>query len=130
MYNKKINVMDGYYHRISYISYDFCLRDMPNASAGVSYENGCYVLISYETPILAYDENNARLIPLTRCTHSNTTRRHIGAFVREFCDFTYQIAKRCIEKSEYLDIKNDVFRPCDVCENCNIYDATTHEQLF
>ncbi len=71
------------------------LSAMPYAQATVrKYEDGTIVLQSYSTAV-AYIEPDGRLY--IRGLYSATTRRHIGAFVKEYANLTYQTAKRIYE---------------------------------
>lgn len=68
------------------------LTAMPYAQATVrQHDDGTIVLISYSTPV-AYIEADGRLY--IRGLYSATTRKHIGAFVREYANLDYQTAKR------------------------------------
>jgi hypothetical protein len=68
---------------------------MPYAQATVrKYEDGTIVLQSYSTAV-AYIEPDGRLY--IRGLYSATTRRHIGAFVKEYANLDYQTAKRIYE---------------------------------
>lgn len=71
------------------------LSAMPYAQATVrKYEDGTIVLQSYSTAV-AYIEPDGRLY--IRGLYSATTRRHIGAFVKEYANLDYQTAKRIYE---------------------------------
>ena len=71
------------------------LTAMPYAQATIrKHDDGTIVLISYETPV-AYIEADGRLY--IRGLYSATTRKHIGAFVREYAKLDYQTAKRIYE---------------------------------
>ena len=71
------------------------LSAMPYAQATVrKYEDGTIVLQSYSTAD-AYIEPDGRLY--IRGLYSATTRRHIGAFVKEYANLDYQTAKRIYE---------------------------------
>ena len=78
------------------------LSAMPYAQAIIrKYENGVIVLISYSTPV-AYIEADGRLY--IRGLYSATTRKHIGAFVREYANLDYQTAKRIYEDGRGYNI--------------------------
>ena len=78
------------------------LTAIPYGNAKVHiYEDGTIVLISYTTPV-AYIEADGRLI--IRGLYSATTRKHIGAFVREYARIEYQTAKRLYEHDETYNI--------------------------
>lgn len=111
MYNKRIHDTCGYYdYGFKMVSYDFNLKHMPSASAGVNYDitNNGYILISYTTPIVELrilSDNTRYLVPIAKETYSNTTRKHISAFLKEYApNITYQEAKKCIENSEWLKV--------------------------
>lgn len=71
------------------------LTAMPYAQATIhKHDDGTIVLISYQTPV-AYIEANGDLC--IRGLYSATTRKHIGAFVREYANLDYQTAKRIYE---------------------------------
>ena len=71
------------------------LTAMPYAQATIrKHDDGTVVLISYSTPV-AYIEPDGRLY--IRGLYSATTRKHIGAFVREYANISYQTAKRIYE---------------------------------
>ena len=70
------------------------LTAMPYAQAKVGIvENGSY-LVSYST--LAAQIKDGWL--MVNGLYSATTRRHIGAYVQEYANTTYQVAKRCFEE--------------------------------
>lgn len=71
------------------------LTAMPYAQATINkHDDGTVVLISYSIPV-AYIEPDGRLY--IRGLYSATTRKHIGAFVREYANISYQTAKRIYE---------------------------------
>lgn len=71
------------------------LSAMPYAQATIhKHDDGTIVLISYSTPV-AYIEADGWLY--IRGLYSATTRKHIGAFVREYAHIDYQTAKRIYE---------------------------------
>ena len=71
------------------------LTAMPYAQATIrKHDDGTIILISYTTPV-AYIEADGRLY--IRGLYSATTRKHIGAFVREYAQLDYQTAKRIYE---------------------------------
>ena len=78
------------------------LREIPygNAFVEIDEENNCYYLWSYRT-LVAKVENNWLTV---NGLYSMTTRRHIGAFVREYCNLTYELAKRIYQDGYKLDI--------------------------
>ena len=71
------------------------LTAMPYAQATIrKYDDGTIVLVSYTTAV-AYIEPDGRLY--INGLYSATTRKHIGAFVREYANLDYQTAKRIYE---------------------------------
>ena len=74
------------------------LNAMPYAQAHIEIIDDTQYLFSYTTLVATArkDEDGCRLI---RCygLYSATTRRHIGAFVKEYANLTYQTAKRLFE---------------------------------
>ena len=71
------------------------LKKMPYAQAHVRVgDDGAAYLISYTTLVAELDaEGWLRVYGL----HSQTTRRHIAAFVREYADLDYSLAKLIYE---------------------------------
>ena len=68
------------------------LSAMPYAQATVrKFDNGNIALISYVTTVAWLDNNGWLTI---HGLYSATTRRHIGAFVKEYACIDYQTAKR------------------------------------
>ena len=104
----------GIYERTVTVTVDRRLETMPSAQAGIIYHiddtdaNGRYfrrpgvTLISYETAAatLSYDG-----ILTVDCLCSVTTRRHVSAFLREYCPgITYQDAKAAHAGGYSIDI--------------------------
>ena len=104
----------GIYERTVRVTVDRRLKTMPSAQAGIIDHiddidaNGRYykrpgiTLISYETPAatLSYDG-----ILTISCLCSATTRRHVSAFLREYCPgITYQDAKAAHAGGYSIDI--------------------------
>ena len=89
------------YERI--VNVDKRLSAMPYAQAGVIFgKNGEVSLISYSTLVCTIDADG-----WLTCTgtYSQTTRKHIGAFMREYGHgLNYYDAKHCYEKGEMLNI--------------------------
>ena len=84
---------------------NFKLSAMPYAQAHVrttiSGGYGSATLVSYTTPVAALDtEGWLQIFGL----YSATTRRHISAFVKEYCGIDYQTAKHIYEKGQKLNI--------------------------
>lgn len=85
------------------VNVDKRLSNMPYAQAGVIFgENGEVSLISYSTLVCTIDADG-----WLTCTgtYSQTTRKHIGAFMREYGHgLSYYDAKYCYEKDKALNI--------------------------
>lgn len=78
------------------------LKEIPYGQAFVEIDkehNNIY-LWSYRT-LVAKVENGWLTI---NGLYSMTTRKHIGAFMREYCKSTYQMAKQLYEDGYMLDI--------------------------
>jgi hypothetical protein len=84
------------------------LQSMPYASAHVNrYSDGSVDLISYVTRVISIDKNG-----WLECTgtYSATTRKHIGAFMRNEVsamsgrNLNYYTAKRCYEDNVKMNI--------------------------
>lgn len=78
MYSKKI--LNGY--RYTTIQYDRNLKYCPYGSTGVNvYSDGTITLVSYTTRVIEIDHEG-----WMTCTgtYSATTRKHIGAFLKEY----------------------------------------------
>lgn len=78
------------------------LAKMPYAQAKVRMLNGSYhnELISYRTTVAAIRGGWLYIYGL----YSATTRRHIGAYVREYANISYQLAKDLYEKKMKYNI--------------------------
>ena len=110
MFTKKIHDAWGYYDfGYKCVTYDKRLRDMPYASAGVSFrKNGDIVLVSYTTDVVIISADG-----WLRCTgtYSATTRKHIGCFMREYANSYYQLAKQCYEENLEYNVFTGEVRP-------------------
>ena len=75
------------------------LAKMPYANATVyAYDNGDVKLRSYKTDVATICGGWLEIFGL----YSMTTRRHISAFVKEYCNMDYATAKMlCLEKLKY-----------------------------
>ena len=99
MYTK--NVVDGY--MVKTVTYDKNLAFCPYGSAGVVFADGGIHLISYTTLVCSID--NDGYLSCTG-TYSATTRKHIGAFLKEYAPMvSYQMAKWCYENSCVMHIE-------------------------
>lgn len=104
MYRKQI--VDGYF--VKTVTYDERLEFCPNGSCGKDYtDNGDVILMSYTTPVAGVDHTG---YAWCTGTYSATTRKHIGAFAKEFGltyhDFKAMCENECvmnIETGECLD---------------------------
>ena len=76
------------------------LNKMPHAQAKVLImDNGNIILRSYYTDVAMIRSGGWLTI---NGLYSATTRRHIGAFVKEYANISYQLAKDlCIKKMAY-----------------------------
>lgn len=76
------------------------LSAMPYAQACVyrTYENAI-ILRSYQTDVACIDNSGWLII---NGLYSMTTRRHIGAYVKEYANIDYQLAKKLFnDKMKY-----------------------------
>lgn len=78
------------------------LTIMPYANARVEiYEKGNYIrLISYNTIVADLIDDVVTVHGL----YSATTRKHISAFMREYCGSSYAVAKALYENHMSMDI--------------------------
>lgn len=77
------------------------LEKMPYAQAYVVIENGQnFTLISYRTRVCIVKNNVLTVTGL----YSQTTRKHIGAFMKEYIWSNYQLAKKLYEDKKAMDI--------------------------
>lgn len=83
------------------------LSAMPYAQAQVNHYFRRTDLISYDTRV-AYIVGD---ILVVQGLYSQTTRKHIGAFVREFAGCDYATAKECYEREMGYNIKTRKFYP-------------------
>lgn len=104
MYTKK--VVDGYF--IKTVSYDRNLKYCPYGSAGVKFNGGYIHLISYTTRVISIDAEG-----WLECTgtYSATTRKHIGAFLKEYApSLHYYDAKGAYERNLQINIYTGAVR--------------------
>jgi hypothetical protein len=71
-----------------------------NAFVEIDEDNNCIYLWSYRTLVCKLENNWLTVNGL----YSMTTRRHIGAFMREYCNSNYQMAKQLYNDGYRLDI--------------------------
>ena len=78
------------------------LTKMPYANARViKYDDGTTILQSYKTQVAEIDKDGwLQVFGL----YSATTRRHISAFMREYTNFDYYMAKDIYISSEKLNL--------------------------
>ena len=77
------------------------LKEIPYGNAFVEIvSNDTMYLWSYRTLVAKVEKNWLSINGL----YSQTTRRHIGAFVREYCNLMYCDAKMLYEQNMRLDI--------------------------
>lgn len=67
------------------------LKAMPYAQAKVKRFLNHIVLVSYQTEVAEIVGG----VLIVHGLYSMTTRKHISAFVREYCGIDYQTAKKC-----------------------------------
>ena len=70
------------------------LSAMPYAQAHIEITEDFILLFSYRTLVAALHRDGWLSI---NGLYSMTTRKHIGAFMREYCNADYQLAKRMVE---------------------------------
>ena len=78
------------------------LKFMPYASAKVKMYDKKIILQSYATDVIIIDENG-----FMRCTgtYSQTTRKHISAFIKEFApQLNHYTAKMCYLANQAINI--------------------------
>lgn len=99
MYSKKVR--SGYGYKV--VTYDRALRDMPNAQCGVNiHADGTIDFISYTTRVITINKDG-----FAECTgtYSQTTRKQIGRFLREYAPMlNYYDMKAIAETGEKIHI--------------------------
>lgn len=82
------------------------LTAMPYAQAHVEIDHeGTITLFSYVTRVATLTADGWLTI---YGLHSMTTRKHIGAFMKEYTDFDYHFAKAAYEGGYSINIKSGV----------------------
>jgi hypothetical protein len=77
------------------------LKSMPYANAFVEIiDDKNFNLWSYRTLVCKVEDN----ILTVNGLYSMTTRKHISAFVKEYCNTNYQVAKQLYEDNFSLDL--------------------------
>lgn len=84
------------------------LSTMPYAQAHVENDNGTTILVSYVTPIITIRPDGWTTIT---GLYSMTTRRHIGAFAKEYTPFDYHTFKKCFEDGLAINIHTGEVKP-------------------
>lgn len=98
MYTKKVN--DGYFAKT--VTYDKNLAFCPYGSCGIVKNSNGINLISYTTVVCTID--NMGFLTCTG-TYSNTTRKHINAFLKEYAPrLSYYDAKKAYEDRYAINI--------------------------
>lgn len=82
------------------------LEFMPYAQAHIVRNPNAIVLVSYNTSVAAIIGGQL----ICNGLYSATTRRHIGAFCKQF-GTTYQVAKKCFTDKLQYDIVTGEFSP-------------------
>lgn len=106
------NCSAGYYGWKRRVQVTKRLEHMPAAQAGVikAYADNkeAVFLVSYETIVAEIEDNWLHVYGL----FSNTTRRHIGAFLKEYAPrLSYYDAKACVQNDWEINILNGAVRP-------------------
>lgn len=110
----KARCIDGYYERIRTVTVDARLKHMPYAQAGIINHVDAYdghrftgripghTLISYDTIAATLTASGTLTIS---CLCSVSTRKHVSAFLREYCPgITYQDAKAAYSGNYSINI--------------------------
>lgn len=85
------------------------LKSMPYANAKVVIgDDGIICLISYKTIVATIHNDWLEILGL----YSMTTRKHIGAFVKEYAGTTYQTAKWLYENDHIYNINTGEIKEC------------------
>lgn len=85
------------------------LSSMPYAQAQViKYDDGTVVLQSYSTYVATLSNDKWLTV---HGLYSMTTRRHISAFMREYCNLSYHHAKSCYMSNYQLNVDTGEIRP-------------------
>lgn len=106
------------------------LKNMPYAQAQVKVTDNQIVLISYTTPVI-YIEKDSGEVSITG-TYSPTTRKHIGAFCKEYLpNLSYQDMKQLYLKNETYNIYTGEVKPVEMFQ-CVVTDINGNkwEQIY
>ena len=104
----KANCSEGYYEYTRFVTVDKKLDRMPYAQAGILKRGDAVQLVSYET--IVCEVVNGWL----HCygTFSASTRRHIGAFLKEVAPrLSYYDAKACYLDDVEMNVETGETRP-------------------
>lgn len=82
--------------------------DHKYAQAHKELSGSTLTLVSYTTPVAELDLSTGWLH--INGLYSMTTRRHIGWFMRELGNFTYQLAKQLYEDNKEFNIRTGEVR--------------------
>lgn len=101
------------------------LKNMPYAQAQVKVTDSQIILISYETPVI-YIDKDCGDVSITG-TYSPTTRKHIGAFCKEYLPkLSYQDMKQLYLKNETYNIYSGEVKPAEMFK-CVVTDINGNE---
>ncbi len=106
------------------------LKNMPYAQAQVKVTDDAIVLISYETNVVFIDKKTGYVT--CSGTYSPTTRKHIGAFCKEYLPkLSYQDIKQLYLKNEAYNIYSGEIVPIErfYCEVTDI-NGNKWEQVY
>ena len=85
------------------MSYIRKLEKIPYGNCRVAIlDNDVVELISYETKVAVLDRRTGWLY--VNGLYSATTRKHLSAFMAEYCGCDYRVAKRCATTGEWYNI--------------------------
>lgn len=106
------------------------LKNMPYAQAQVKITDEEIVLISYITNVIIIDRKSGNVI--CSGTYSPTTRKHIGAFCKEYLPkLCYQDIKQLYNHNEVYNIYTEEIEPIEqfYCEVTDI-NGNKWEQVY
>ena len=102
-----------YHSYVRHVYVDKRLDRMPFAQAGVITRKGVTQLVSYETIVAEIDDGWLHVYGL----FSNTTRKHIGAFLKEYAPrLFYADARACYENDVEINIETRETRDAALCQ--------------
>lgn len=84
------------------------LKSMPYAQAHVRTNDSETILISYQTAVAVISSDGWLTV---NGLYSATTRRHLGAFAKEYCGTTYQVLKLIYDDDMEYNIHTGEIRP-------------------